>query len=79
MIGRYDYYSIMHYFNTGFTKDGSITFTVKDKSVDPNVIGRGDGLSSGDLEAIEILYPKGNDNGDGSDNGKTCETAKTYV
>ena len=53
-LGAYDYDSIMHYGRFAFTKNGLETIT----PVDPNAqIGQRNGLSPGDIAAVEDIYP----------------------
>lgn len=53
-LGAYDYGSIMHYGATAFTKNGQDTIT----PTDPNaVIGQRNGLSPGDIAAVQMMYP----------------------
>ena len=55
--GTYDYDSIMHYGAYGFTIDAS-----KPSIVSPQAIGQRSGLSNGDIEAVNALYPLWIDN-----------------
>ncbi len=53
-LGAYDYASIMHYPRTAFSKNGQETIT----PVDPNAqIGQRNGLSPGDVAAVQAMYP----------------------
>jgi hypothetical protein len=51
-IGPYDYGSIMHYARTAFSSNGQDTIT----PVGGQAIGQRSGLSSGDKEAVAMLY-----------------------
>lgn len=54
-LGNYDYDSIMHYPATAFSITGEPTI----KALLPGaVIGQRNGLSTGDLTAVKIMYPK---------------------
>jgi hypothetical protein len=53
-IGNYDFLSIMHYPSNAFSANGGYTITKKDGSL----IGYNQGLSAGDIAAIEFLYPE---------------------
>ena len=53
-LGKYDFGSIMHYPATAFSKNGLPTIVTKDDQP----IGQRDGLSTGDVEAVKMLYPK---------------------
>lgn len=53
-LGAYDYDSIMHYPRWAFSKNGQDTIT----PVDPNAtIGQRNGLSPGDIAAVDMMYP----------------------
>ena len=52
--GPYDYGSIMHYPRWAFSKTGEDTLTPTDPTV---VIGQRDGLSPGDIAAVNDMYP----------------------
>ena len=54
-LGPYDYGSIMHYGPKDFSKNGKATITPKDSSA---VIGQAKGLSKGDIDGLNFLYPK---------------------
>lgn len=49
-LGPYDYRSIMHYGATAFSPDGDVTIEA------PVEIGQREGLSDGDVAAVETLY-----------------------
>ena len=53
-FGPYDFKSIMHYGAYDFSKNGQPTITVLDET---HRIENNNGLSEGDLKAIESLYP----------------------
>jgi hypothetical protein len=53
-IGVYDYASIMHYNNTAFSANGLPTIVTVPNGVP---IGQRNGLSTGDIAAIKVLYP----------------------
>lgn len=53
-IGAYDYQSVMHYPRTAFSTDGSDTITPVNPSAS---IGQRSSLSSGDIAAVNSLYP----------------------
>jgi hypothetical protein len=53
-LGAYDYGSIMHYGRDFFTKNGEDTIVPTSPGV---TIGQRDGLSAGDIAAVEALYP----------------------
>jgi len=53
-LGPYDFGSIMHYPATAFSKNGQATIRAKDGQP----IGQRNGLSTGDIEAIRMLYRK---------------------
>ncbi len=56
-IGAYNYGSIMHYSNTAFTKNNQATI-VPLSSLPPGVtMGQRNGLSPGDIDAFNTLYP----------------------
>jgi len=53
-LGTYDYGSIMHYPRTAFSANGQDTITPSD----PNAqIGQRNGLSPGDIAAVQAMYP----------------------
>lgn len=52
---KYDYYSIMHYGKTAFSKDGSITIQPVDRTMD-NVIGNQRKLSASDSGVVKKMY-----------------------
>lgn len=51
----YDYFSVMHYKPTAFSKNGNDTIIPTDHRFE-KVIGQREGLSSGDAERINIMY-----------------------
>lgn len=53
-LGSYDYESIMHYPADAFGIGGAATIVPRQEGVR---IGQRDGLSAGDVRAIEMLYP----------------------
>jgi len=53
-IGPYDYESIMHYPSWAFSRNGQPTIQARDNAP----IGQRDGLSQGDIVAINTLYPR---------------------
>jgi hypothetical protein len=53
-VGAYDYGSIMHYPRDAFSRDGSDTITPADPSA---TIGQRNGLSAGDIAALNTLCP----------------------
>lgn len=56
-IGAYNYGSIMHYSNTAFTRNNQATI-VPLASLPPGVtMGQRNGLSPGDIDAFNTLYP----------------------
>lgn len=52
-LGHYDYDSIMHYPRWAFSRNGKDTIIPRASNAE---IGQRDGLSAGDIEAIETLY-----------------------
>jgi hypothetical protein len=52
-IGPYDYGSIMHYPATAFSRNGQPTIVAKNGAP----IGQREGLSAGDIAAMQALYP----------------------
>ncbi len=56
-IGLYDFDSIMHYGSTAFSKNGQPTIVPIDPNIDPNRLGQRNGLSGGDIAAINSIYP----------------------
>lgn len=52
--GAYDYGSIMHYPRKAFSKNGEDTIVPSTSGV---TIGQRDGLSAGDIAAVEAMYP----------------------
>jgi hypothetical protein len=52
-LGEYDFGSIMHYPAKAFSKNGQATILANGKP-----IGQRDGLSTGDVAAIKIMYPQ---------------------
>jgi hypothetical protein len=52
-IGPYDYGSIMHYPAMAFSKNNQPTIVAKNGAP----IGQRDGLSTGDIQAVEAIYP----------------------
>jgi hypothetical protein len=53
-LGTYDYGSVMHYPRTAFSANGQETIT----PTDPNAqIGQRNGLSPGDIAAVQAMYP----------------------
>jgi len=57
MVGDYDYKSIMHYFNKAFNKGSKLTFEPLLYNGKPFQIGRNYELSTGDVEAVNAMYP----------------------
>ena len=56
-VGDYDYASIMHYGASYFSKNGLPTIEVlKIESPDAGSIGQKNGLSAGDIAAVNLLY-----------------------
>lgn len=53
-LGAYDYGSIMHYPSWAFSKNGQDTITPVDPAAQ---IGQRDGLSAGDIAAVDMMYP----------------------
>jgi hypothetical protein len=53
-LGRYDYASIMHYPRTAFSKNGQPTI---EPVAGQASIGQREGLSTGDVKAVELMYP----------------------
>ena len=58
LIPEYDYYSLMHYKTTEFSKDGAHlkTIGILQEGVDENVVGQRDSLSEKDKLRIKLLY-----------------------
>ena len=54
-LGEYDYHSIMHYGPYAFSATGEITLEPIQAKVK---IGQRDGLSAGDIGAIQLMYPE---------------------
>ena len=54
--GTYDYYSIMHYFDTAFTINGYKTILMNDPSIDTSRVGFSTVLSARDIAAAKYLY-----------------------
>jgi len=52
---RYDYYSIMHYGKTAFSRNGRVTIQPKDSSV-LNIIGNAKKLSDSDVRVVQKMY-----------------------
>ncbi|WMS86806.1 M12 family metallopeptidase [Pleionea litopenaei] len=63
--GAYDYYSIMHYPTWAFSSNNQATIWPTQGNVDPNALGSGTTLSSGDLAATAAIY------GDDGNSGTT--------
>ncbi len=54
-VGAYDHGSIMHYPTWAFSSNGQSTI----EALGGQAIGQRDGLSAGDIAAIEAIYPRG--------------------
>jgi hypothetical protein len=54
-LGAYDYGSVMHYPRGAFSKNGEDTIVPTSPGVS---IGQRDGLSAGDIAAVQALYPE---------------------
>ncbi|WP_051303354.1 M12 family metallopeptidase [Psychromonas aquimarina] len=63
--GPYDYYSIMHYRTNAFGIGNRSTISIKDKSIDPRLVGNAQQLSAGDITAAAYIY--------GSSSKPVCE------
>ncbi|VFJ12896.1 M12 family metallopeptidase [Candidatus Nitrosocosmicus franklandus] len=58
-VGQYDYCSIMHYPATAFSKNGQPTIQVLRTDLPCGAaIGQRNGLSDGDIAAINLMYPR---------------------
>ncbi|MDX1904209.1 MAG: M12 family metallopeptidase [Thermonemataceae bacterium] len=68
-LGSYDYQSIMHYNSYGFSTNGQPTITCMTTCQ----IGQREGLSKGDIQAINQMYPKA-----GCNNNSHITTSKTF-
>lgn len=77
-IGRYDYASIMHYPRTAFAINTAIdTITpIPDASV---AIGQRNGLSAGDIAAVNAMYPRKATLGETSNNGPAITTRSNQL
>jgi hypothetical protein len=51
----YDYHSVMHYRATAFSRNGLPTITTRNAAMQ-NVIGRGSGMSTGDIRRARTIY-----------------------
>lgn len=77
-IGSYDYGSIMHYPRNAFARNpANDTITPKPNANTP--IGQRNGLSAGDIRAINALYPRKAILGDTSSNGPALTTRSNTV
>ncbi len=56
-IGLYDYDSVMHYPNNGFSKGGQTITPVVARNPNGIVIGQTNHLSVGDIKAVRAMYP----------------------
>jgi hypothetical protein len=69
VVGKYDYESIMHYGSHTFSKNSLPTIEVLSPPAPPGTtIGQREGLSSGDISAINFIYKQ-----------KVCSSAKNIV
>lgn len=77
-IGGYDYGSIMHYPRNAFARNTALdTITPKPNPNTP--IGQRNGMSAGDIRAINALYPSKTILGDTSSNGPALTTRAGMV
>lgn len=75
-FGTYDYDSIMHYGAYGFSINGQPTISCTSTCN----IGQREGLSKGDIEALNEMYPKaGCSNNTNVQNGKKFDMETTYI
>lgn len=51
----YDYHSVMHYRSTAFSRNGLPTISTRNANMQ-NVIGRGSGMSAGDIRRARTMY-----------------------
>jgi len=65
----YDYESVMHYQGEDFGVAGRQTITTLDRTKQW-VIGRGDGVSAGDIELVKRMYSCDGNTGPGGDGGR---------
>lgn len=58
LVPEYDYYSLMHYKTTEFSKDSSRlkTIDIKQRGVDESIVGQREFLSEKDKLRIKLLY-----------------------
>lgn len=58
LVPEYDYYSLMHYKTTAFSKDSSRlkTIGILQNGIDESTVGQRDSLSEKDVLRIKLLY-----------------------